>query len=164
MAYSPQTPPTYSSILQQQSATVPVTMTKVKAATQLIAMKLDDNYYLLWKQQIFAAAEGISFNQKKTLIYSLASVGDIISKHDQILAVTTGLDKEYESEFVQITSPLDLYKSSDVSALLLAHEKRIEQHNTTTTEYVMSTSLVYQGQTKEIQSQLRESISKQSRK
>lgn len=101
---------------------------------------------------------------KKTLIYSLASVGDIISKHDQILAVTTGLDKEYESEFVQITSPLDLYRSSDVSALLLAHEKRIEQHNTTTTEYVMSTSLVYQGQTKEIQSQLRESISKQSRK
>ena len=58
MAYSPQTPPTYSSILQQQSETVPVTMRKVKAATQLIAMKLDDNYYLLWKQQIFAAAEG----------------------------------------------------------------------------------------------------------
>ena len=43
---------------------------------------------------------------------------------------------------------MDLYKSSDVSALLLAHEKRIEQYNTTTTEYVMSTNLVYQGQQK----------------
>ena len=81
-------------------------------------------------------------------LFTIISVGDIISKHDQILGVTTGLDKEYESEFVQITLPVDLYKSSDVSALLLAHEKRIEQYNTTTTEYVMSTNLVCQGQQK----------------
>ena len=38
-------------------------------------------------------------NQEKTLMDSLASVGDIISKCDQIL-VTTGLDKEYESVVV----------------------------------------------------------------
>ena len=36
--------------------------------------------------------EGIS-NKKKTLIYSLGSVVVIISKQDQILDVTTGLDK-----------------------------------------------------------------------
>lgn len=39
-------------------------------------------------------------NQEKTLMDSLASVGDIISKCDQILVVTTGLDKEYESVVV----------------------------------------------------------------
>lgn len=84
-------------------------------------------------------------NQEKTLMDSLASVGDIISKCDQILVVTTGLDKEYESVVVQITSHLDSYNFSFVSTLLLAHEKIIEQYNTATVGSVMTANLASQG-------------------
>ena len=54
---------------------------------------------------------------------SLASIGDIISTRDHILALIGRLGHDYESIIVQITSNLNACKLTDVITLLLTYEK-----------------------------------------
>ncbi|TXG65359.1 hypothetical protein EZV62_006634 [Acer yangbiense] len=61
-------------------------------------------------------------SKMKSLSDALASVGHSLSKEDRVSNITNGLGAEYES----VTSRVEPYTISEVTALLLAHEKRIE--------------------------------------
>ncbi|KAI9201691.1 hypothetical protein LWI28_027488 [Acer negundo] len=67
-------------------------------------------------------------SKMKSLSDALASVGHQLSDDDQISNITNGLGSEYESVVVSITSRVEPYTVSEASALLLAHEKRIEAY------------------------------------
>lgn len=52
-----------------------------------------------------------------------------VSEHDQILYIFSGFGVEYESVVVSITSRVEPYSLTDVRALLIAHESRIESYS-----------------------------------
>lgn len=64
----------------------------------------------------------------KNCIDILAACGHSLSKDDQILHVLSGLCIEYDSVVVHVTSRVDSLGLSDVTALLLSHEGRIESY------------------------------------
>ncbi|KZV24461.1 hypothetical protein F511_20720 [Dorcoceras hygrometricum] len=53
-----------------------------------------------------------------------------VPEEDQILYILGGIGVEYESTVVHVSSRADALNLSEVSALLLAHEGRIESYNT----------------------------------
>ena len=80
----------------------------------------------------------------KTIMDSLVSIDDILSRRDQILVVTTRLRLDYKSITMKITSNLNAYKLTDVIALLLAHDKRFEQYNIHASSVISTTNVAYQ--------------------
>ncbi|TXG59593.1 hypothetical protein EZV62_014166 [Acer yangbiense] len=67
-------------------------------------------------------------SKMKSLSDTLASVGHSLSQEDQVSNITNGLGAEYESVIVSVTSRVEPFTVSEVTALLLAHEKRIESY------------------------------------
>ncbi|KAK3225218.1 hypothetical protein Dsin_005080 [Dipteronia sinensis] len=59
---------------------------------------------------------------------ALASVGHSLYEDDKVSNITNGLGDAYESVIVSITSRVEPYTISEVTVLLLAHEKRIESY------------------------------------
>ncbi|PON41419.1 hypothetical protein TorRG33x02_338080 [Trema orientale] len=76
----------------------------------------------------------------------LASAGHVVSEEDQILYVLARLGIEYDSVVVSITSCPEPYTLTDLGALLLAQEGRIEQHSATTDGTNPSVNLAFQTQ------------------
>ncbi|KZV45700.1 hypothetical protein F511_26726 [Dorcoceras hygrometricum] len=70
-------------------------------------------------------------SKMKGYIDILAACGHSIPEDDQILYVLGGIGVEYDSVVVHVTSRVDTLNLSEVGALLLAHEARIEAYNTT---------------------------------
>ncbi|TXG52621.1 hypothetical protein EZV62_021790 [Acer yangbiense] len=68
-------------------------------------------------------------SKMKSLSDALASVGHSLSQEDQVSNITNGLGAEYESVIVSVTSRVEPFTVSEVTALLLAHEKRIESYS-----------------------------------
>ncbi|XP_075508973.1 nudix hydrolase 19, chloroplastic-like [Primulina tabacum] len=68
-------------------------------------------------------------SKMKNYMDILAACGHPVKEEDQILYVLGGVGIEYDSVVVHITSRSDNLNLSDVSALLLAHEGRIEAYN-----------------------------------
>ncbi|KZV26181.1 hypothetical protein F511_06348 [Dorcoceras hygrometricum] len=67
----------------------------------------------------------------KGYIDILAACGNSIPEDDQILHILGGVGPEYESVVVHVTSRVESLSLSEVGALLLAHEGRIETYNIT---------------------------------
>ena len=65
----------------------------------------------------------------KSITDALASAWHVISVEDQILHVLVGLGSEYDSFIASISLGFELCCTQDIVALLLAHDKRLE--NTT---------------------------------
>ena len=68
-------------------------------------------------------------SKMKSLSDALASVGHSLSQKDQVSNITNGLGAEYESVIVSVTSRVEPFTVSEVTTLLLAHEKRIESYS-----------------------------------
>ncbi|KAK0576154.1 hypothetical protein LWI29_012864 [Acer saccharum] len=71
--------------------------------------------------------------KKKSIMDALAYTGTALTTDDKIMYILNGLGAEYDSFVIPITSMLGNYNYSlpEISALLLTHEARIEQHNQT---------------------------------
>lgn len=78
-------------------------------------------------------------SKMKNYVDMLAVCGNPISEEDHVLYILGGVGVEYESVVVHITSRSDIFSSADASALLLAHEGRIESYNTHTDSLQMPT-------------------------
>ncbi|PON92317.1 hypothetical protein TorRG33x02_119460, partial [Trema orientale] len=87
--------------------------------------------YKLWIQSLKKG--GLSMREylvkMKTYANILASVGHIVTEEDQILYILIGLSSDYYSLVVSVTSRVEPYRLQDVTALLLAHENRLEQQH-----------------------------------
>ncbi|KZV28357.1 hypothetical protein F511_11183 [Dorcoceras hygrometricum] len=59
----------------------------------------------------------------------LAACGHPLSDDDQVLYILAGVGLEYDSVVVHVTSKIESLSISEVGALLLAHEARIESYN-----------------------------------
>ena len=68
--------------------------------------------------------------KKKSLLDALASAGNDISEDDQILYILSGLNADYDAFVISMTTRTKSIKIQDVCTMLLAHESRIDQHNT----------------------------------
>ncbi|KAK6139417.1 hypothetical protein DH2020_026842 [Rehmannia glutinosa] len=68
-------------------------------------------------------------NKMKSCCDLLAIVGDNISERDQVLHIISGLGPEYNSVMVNVTSRVQPYTVSEVQALLLSFESRLETEN-----------------------------------
>lgn len=71
-------------------------------------------------------------SKMKKHVDMLAACGHPISEEDPVLYILGGVGVEYESVVVHITSRSEFLSPADASALLLAHEGRIESYNVTT--------------------------------
>ena len=67
--------------------------------------------------------------KKKSLIDSFQYSGNIVAEDGKIMNVLNGLGPEYDSFVIPVTSMPSCYTLLDISALLLAHEARIDQHS-----------------------------------
>lgn len=65
----------------------------------------------------------------KGFIDLLAACGHPISDEDQVLYVLGGVGIEYDPVVVHITSKSEFLTFSEVGALLMSHEGRLESHN-----------------------------------
>ncbi|KAL6327367.1 hypothetical protein AAG906_018969 [Vitis piasezkii] len=97
---------------------------------QYLSIKLDDNNFLIWKQQV-----GVLHNTKKgdllvndyllkikSLVDQLTSVGDVLATKDHIDAIFYGLSSEYDTFVVLVNSRNDLYTVAKIESMLLAQE------------------------------------------
>ncbi|KAK2662626.1 hypothetical protein Ddye_001200 [Dipteronia dyeriana] len=66
--------------------------------------------------------------KKKSIIDVLAYSGYGMTEKDKIMYVLSGLGAEYDSFVIPITSMQNCYSMPEITALLLTHEARIEQH------------------------------------
>ncbi|XP_073058680.1 uncharacterized protein [Primulina eburnea] len=71
-------------------------------------------------------------SKMKGYVDLLAVCGYSISDDDHVLYILGGVGVEYEAVVVHITSRVDALSTADVSALLMAHEARIESYTTNT--------------------------------
>ena len=88
-------------------------------------------------------------NKMKTIMDSLASIGEILSTRDQVHTSTSGLGHDYKSITMQITSNLNTYKLTNVIVLLLAHKIPLEQYNINISNVILTTNVAYQNPQKQ---------------
>ncbi|KAK0607846.1 hypothetical protein LWI29_021486 [Acer saccharum] len=69
--------------------------------------------------------------KKKSIMDSLAYSGYILSEDDKIMYILGRLRAEYDSFVIPITSMSNTYSIPKITALLMTHEARIEQHTQT---------------------------------
>ncbi|KAK2653260.1 hypothetical protein Ddye_013116 [Dipteronia dyeriana] len=66
--------------------------------------------------------------KKKSIIDAMSYSGYGMTEEDKIMYVLNGLGVEYDSFVIPFTSMQNCYSMSEITALLLTHEARIEQH------------------------------------
>ncbi|KAK0582434.1 hypothetical protein LWI29_025645 [Acer saccharum] len=66
--------------------------------------------------------------KKKSIIDALSFTGCVLTPDDKINAILGGLGPEYDSFVIPVTSMPNCYSLPEITALLLTHEVRIEQH------------------------------------
>lgn len=64
----------------------------------------------------------------KKIVDTLAAVGSLITDSEHIQVILDGLPEEYDSIVASILSRTDPYEISEIEALLMAIEERIERH------------------------------------
>ncbi|KAK0602578.1 hypothetical protein LWI29_034909 [Acer saccharum] len=69
--------------------------------------------------------------KKKSMMDALAYSGYILSENDKIMYILGGLGVEYDSFVIPITSMPNKYSVPEITASLMYHEARIEQHTQT---------------------------------
>ncbi|TXG67706.1 hypothetical protein EZV62_008981 [Acer yangbiense] len=94
-----------------------------------LTVKLDHNNFLLRRQQIIAAIKVL--DQEESIMDALAYSVYILSEDDKIMYILGGLGAEYDSFVIPITSMPNTYSVPEITALLMYHEARIEQHTQT---------------------------------
>lgn len=82
-------------------------------------------------------------NKIKGLFDTLAACGHLLSDDDQILHVLGGVGLEYDSVVVHVTSQVSSLNFSEVSALLLSHEVRIDSYTNPADHSVANVSMFH---------------------
>lgn len=66
----------------------------------------------------------------KTLVNSIAAIGELISKKDQVLQILRGPDADYNPIMASITAREDDISIHSIHNILLTHEQRLHFQTT----------------------------------
>ncbi|TXG63472.1 hypothetical protein EZV62_010466 [Acer yangbiense] len=90
----------------------------------------------------------------KSYVDLLAMMGHPVNEDEQLMGITEGLGPEYEAMTVQITSRVEPFIVSEATALLLAHEKRIESYAINIDGSTSFANLAFHGQQKDLEDKI----------